>query len=100
VNAEAERKMIYRDLQVLVAKELENLPERQRAALTLRIFEDLSFNEIAQIMECPYDTAKANYRHGLLKLKAVLESTEWLKNLSELEEKEIIRLKEVMMEVD
>ena len=29
-----------------------------------------------------------------------LESTEWLKNLSELDDKEIIRLKEVMMEVD
>jgi RNA polymerase sigma-70 factor (ECF subfamily) len=33
----------------------------------------LSFKEIAEIMECPYDTAKANYRHALMKLKTDLE---------------------------
>jgi hypothetical protein len=43
-------------------------------ALNLRIFEDLSFKEIAHIMQCPYDTAKANYRHALLKLKERMES--------------------------
>ncbi|MEQ1877359.1 MAG: sigma-70 family RNA polymerase sigma factor [Bdellovibrionia bacterium] len=100
VNSEAEKKLVYRDLQKLVAQELEKLPERQRMALTLRIFEDLSFNEIAQIMDCPYDTAKANYRHALLKLKTALENTQWLRNLSELDESEIVRLKEIISEVD
>ena len=51
-------------LQVLV----DALPPRQRTALMLRVYEDLSFKEIAEIMQCPYDTAKANYRHALLKL--------------------------------
>lgn len=59
----------YRSVQTLVQEEVDRLPERQRIAITLRIYEDLSFKEIADIMECPYDTAKANYRHGLLKLK-------------------------------
>ena len=49
-------------------------PERQRVAITLRVFEDLSFKEIAQIMSCPYDTAKANYRHALLKLREIFEA--------------------------
>jgi RNA polymerase sigma-70 factor, ECF subfamily len=100
VQSEAERQLVYRDLQKLVAAEMERLPERQRMALTLRIFEDLSFSEIAQVMDCPYDTAKANYRHALLKLKAALEQTSWLKNLHELDESEIIKLKEMISEVD
>jgi hypothetical protein len=50
-------------------------------ALQLRIFEDLSFKEISEIMDCPYDTAKANYRHGLMKLKNRFDE---VKELSEL----------------
>ena len=54
-------------------------PERQRQALTLRVFDDLSFKEIAEVMACPYDTAKANYRHALLKLKDRLQNNVLLK---------------------
>jgi RNA polymerase sigma-70 factor (ECF subfamily) len=49
--------------------EVDRLPYRQRAAVSLRIFEDLSFQEVAEVMACPYDTAKANYRHGLMALR-------------------------------
>ena len=49
--------------------EVERLPHRQKLAVSMRIFEDLSFAEIAHLMECPYDTAKANYRHGLMALR-------------------------------
>lgn len=51
---------------------VEELPRRQKQALCLRVYDDLSFREIAQIMSCPYDTAKANYRHAVLRLKEVL----------------------------
>jgi len=81
VAAGAESGLARGDLSRLLRAEVDRLPERQRLALTLRIFEDLSFKEIAQIMGCPYDTAKANYRHGLLKLKERLEElqsdTDW-----------------------
>ena len=53
--------------------------------LNLRIFEDLSFKEIADIMNCPYDTAKANYRHALLKLKNRMEENQLLKSWTEQE---------------
>lgn len=52
---------------------VDELPEKQKIALTLRIYDDLSFKEIAAIMECPYDTAKANYRHGLMSIKKNME---------------------------
>ncbi len=68
-------------LSKLIQGFVETLPERQRMAMELRIYEDLSFKEIAELMGCPYDTAKANYRHALLKLKDHLQSdlvaTEW-----------------------
>ncbi len=69
VDAGAESGMLQNDLKMLIQHEVEKLPEKQKLSLKLRIFEDLSFKEIASIMECPYDTAKANYRHALLKLK-------------------------------
>jgi RNA polymerase sigma-70 factor (ECF subfamily) len=74
VEPGAETGMVKADIQAALRAEIERLPEKQRIALTLRIFEDLSFKEIAEIMACPYDTAKANYRHALLKLRERLES--------------------------
>lgn len=52
---------------------VDQLPAKQKMALVLRVYEDLSFQEICEIMKCPYDTAKANYRHGLLKIKELLK---------------------------
>ncbi len=71
------------EMQTLLHKEVEKLPEKQRTALSLRVFEDLSFQEIAQIMECPYDTAKANYRHAVLKLKDVFAEMPGVQNWQE-----------------
>jgi RNA polymerase sigma-70 factor, ECF subfamily len=75
-----ETTMVHTAVADLLNKEVERLPFRQRTALVLRVYEDLSFNEIAEIMECPYDTAKANYRHALIKLKEVFEDREDLKS--------------------
>jgi RNA polymerase sigma-70 factor (ECF subfamily) len=72
VEPRAEEDFEYKETQGFITDMVQKLPERQRLALTLRVFEDLSFQEIAQIMDCPYDTAKANFRHAVLKLKKVL----------------------------
>ncbi len=81
VDPGAENDLVRMSLSQMIRLEVSKLPERQRIALTLRIYEDLSFREIAQIMGCPYDTAKANYRHGLLRLRERLEAlqsqTDW-----------------------
>ena len=83
VESQAENKMIALDVRAVLQKEIERLPDRQKTALTLRIFDDLSFKEIAELMSCPYDTAKANYRHALLKLKERLEGNVLLKGWSQ-----------------
>lgn len=74
-----------KDVQGVVTDEIGKLPPKQRLALSLRIYEDLSFAEIAEIMSCPYDTAKANYRHALMKLRHRLGKSvdlrEWTLNI-------------------
>lgn len=77
VDPGAETGMLRADVKKRIRVEIDKLPDRQRMALSLRIFEDLSFKEIAEIMSCPYDTAKANYRHALMKLKERIEVSEF-----------------------
>ncbi|KYG63427.1 RNA polymerase sigma factor [Bdellovibrio bacteriovorus] len=83
VDAEAETTLVHTAVADILQQEVEKLPFKQKTALVLRVYEDLSFNEIADIMECPYDTAKANYRHALLKLRQTFEQKAELKNWTE-----------------
>lgn len=63
---------------------IDQLPEKQRVALELRIFEDMSFKEVAAAMESPFDTAKANFRHALMNLRKILEASQGGKALEEI----------------
>ncbi len=100
VEGEVEAKMIALDVRGILQAEIARLPDRQRTALSLRVFEDLSFKEIAEIMQCPYDTAKANYRHALLKLKERLEGNSLLKTWSDQPRFSLMELGLNHMEVD
>ena len=68
------------NLRLIIQAEVGKLPAKQKIALSLRIFDDLSFAEIADIMQCPYDTAKANYRHALMKLRHSLSGSSDLRD--------------------
>lgn len=52
---------------------IKKLPERQRHAFYERHFNEEPFTKIAEEMECPYNTAKANYRHAMIKIKASID---------------------------
>ena len=56
----------------ILHRAIECLPPRQKETLHLRIFEDMAFKEIAEILETPFDTAKANFRHAIMSLKKIL----------------------------
>jgi RNA polymerase sigma-70 factor, ECF subfamily len=45
------------------------LPQRQRAVLTLRVFSDLPFNEIARIERISENSAKVNFYHAIKRLR-------------------------------
>jgi RNA polymerase sigma factor (sigma-70 family) len=56
-----------------VAAVLARLPNRQRTALVLRYFEDLSVEQCARVMRCSVGTAKSTTARALAALRAVLE---------------------------
>jgi RNA polymerase sigma-70 factor, ECF subfamily len=51
---------------------LDQLTPAQRRVLLLRFFGDLTFEEIAQTLECPLGTALSHCRRGLLNLRKLL----------------------------
>ncbi len=51
---------------------LEELPEKQRQAVTLRIFEGMSFREVGAMIGSSEGAARVNYHHGIRKLREML----------------------------
>jgi len=49
------------------------LPEKQRMTVALRVQQDLTLREVADIMHCSHGTAKANFFHAMTKLKLCME---------------------------
>ena len=83
ISATAEKSLVHAAVSEMIQAEVDRLPFKQKTALVLRIYEDMSFAEIAEVMQCPYDTAKANYRHALLKLKETFEHQSELRKWTE-----------------
>jgi RNA polymerase sigma factor (sigma-70 family) len=51
------------------------LPPRQRAAVVHRHVLDRSYSEIAELMGCSEETARANVFQGMRKLRTTMEAT-------------------------
>jgi len=57
---ETPENLLFRDeLQAVVNNTIDNLPEDLKTAVTLREFEGLSYEEIAQVMDCPMGTVRS-----------------------------------------
>jgi RNA polymerase sigma-70 factor, ECF subfamily len=68
-----ERQVEFRDLQSRLEKAVAQLPEKQRAVFVLRHYEELSYEEIAQILKTSVGGLKANYFHALKKVQQYLK---------------------------
>ena len=55
-----------------VALAIAALPPQQRAALTLRVHQNLSYKEISEILQCSAGAARANVFHAIQKLRMQL----------------------------
>lgn len=69
VENQCEGHLVDKQLLLRAQALIKHLPDKQKKAVQMRVFKDMSFKEVAHKMDCPYDTAKANYRHGLIKLR-------------------------------
>jgi RNA polymerase sigma-70 factor (ECF subfamily) len=52
---------------------LARLPEKQRLAVSLRVFEGLSFREVGEAIDSSEGAARVNYHHGIRRLREMLE---------------------------
>ncbi|MDE6497036.1 MAG: RNA polymerase sigma factor [Muribaculaceae bacterium] len=73
LSAEALQPEDFEEEFVMINRLLGFLPEEQSEAIRLRLHSDLSFQDIADIMEVPLPTAKARYRYGIEKLRGSLK---------------------------
>jgi RNA polymerase sigma-70 factor (ECF subfamily) len=57
----------------VLAEALGRLPDDQREIIVLKVFEGMTFKEIARICKLSVNTAGSRYRYGLSKLRLFLE---------------------------
>jgi RNA polymerase sigma-70 factor (ECF subfamily) len=48
------------------------LPPKQKLVIELRVFDDLSFKEVAELADCTENTAKVNFHYAVKKLRDIL----------------------------
>jgi RNA polymerase sigma-70 factor (ECF subfamily) len=72
-NEGALSRTINKEKKTHLRESLKKLPLRQKTAITLRIYEDLSVKETARIMGLSEGAVKAHYHHGMKKLREVLK---------------------------
>jgi RNA polymerase sigma-70 factor (ECF subfamily) len=51
---------------------IQELPPKQKLVLELRVFDDLSFKEVAELADCTENTAKVNFHYAVKKLRDIL----------------------------
>jgi RNA polymerase sigma-70 factor, ECF subfamily len=68
-TASAEDLAVRAELSRGVAKAMEHLPEEQRTAILLKEYHGLTFQEIADMTNCPLSTAKTRVYQGLTLLR-------------------------------
>lgn len=52
---------------------LKELPPKQMETVTLRIHQELSFKEIAEVLDTSENTAKVNFHHGMKRLSELVK---------------------------
>ncbi len=64
--------LIEKDLQRIV----EELPNDQKEVLMMRLYQDLSFNEIAELTNVSINTALGRMRYAILNLRKIIEKNQ------------------------
>ena len=61
------------ELQRELMKAVQKLPEKQRLVFNMRYFDDMKYEDIAEILNTSSGSLKASYHHAYVKIKAELE---------------------------
>jgi RNA polymerase sigma-70 factor (ECF subfamily) len=64
--------VVRKDMAELVERAMKRLPEEQRTAIVLKEYHGLTFQEIADLLDCPLSTVKTRLYQGLTVLRREL----------------------------
>ena len=56
----------------VITERIEKLPKKQKAILILRIYQNLSYNEIAEIVGGSVGSARVNFQHAIKNIKRLM----------------------------
>jgi RNA polymerase sigma-70 factor (ECF subfamily) len=72
-SEQADKNLLAEEDKALLKKALDKLPKKQRAALTLSSLQDLSYKEVAEVMEIPVNHVGVLVNRGKKRLLAHLQ---------------------------
>jgi RNA polymerase sigma-70 factor (ECF subfamily) len=72
VEAGIDEELISSERKEMLGRAVEELPPKQKAVLTLRVYEEMSFREIADTMRMTENSAKVNFHHAVRRLQAAI----------------------------
>lgn len=61
------------EIQILLNKAIQTLPEKQKLIFNLRYFDDLPYDEVAEIAEISVGTSKTNYHYAKKKIEEYIK---------------------------
>jgi RNA polymerase sigma-70 factor (ECF subfamily) len=60
----------------MLKEAIARLPAKQKQTLMLKVYGELKYEEISEIMRCPVGTAKANFFHAVKRLRELIGDNE------------------------
>ncbi len=66
-------RLVAREAKEKLLRAVEDLPDKQRASVELRLYQELTFAEVGERLGISEDSAKANYHHAMKRLRSVLD---------------------------
>eukprot|EP01156_Anaeramoeba_ignava_P002125 Anaeramoba_ignava/a217630_5.p1 GENE.a217630_5~~a217630_5.p1 ORF type:complete len:146 (+),score=32.70 a217630_5:219-656(+) len=73
LRADEEKKDLSLETKSILQKAIKKLPVKQQMVIILRSLQEMSYKDVAQIMNISVNSAKVNYSHALKNLKEKLE---------------------------
>lgn len=73
-NSLGTSRLVAQEAKLRLRAAIEKLPDKQRHCVQLRLFQDLSFAEVASELNISEDSAKVNFHHAMKRLRDVLEN--------------------------
>ena len=61
-------------IQLLLQQALSQLPEKQRLVFNMRYFDELSYNDMSEVLETSVGALKASYHHALKKVEQFIKT--------------------------